>query len=111
LGYRATQSITITIEDPEFARIGSEVIDEVAQIGGVKVNNTSFVLKDKNTAMAEAREKAFDDAKTKAEQLANAGNLRVKKALSISDTSIDYGQVYPMARSEMAMDLDEGFSM
>lgn len=90
LGYRATQSLTITIQDPEFARVGSEIIDEVAQIGGVKVNNTSFVLKDKNTAMAEAREEAFQDAKTKAEQLANAGNLRLRKALSISDMSVDY---------------------
>lgn len=106
LGYRATQSLTITIQDPEFARVGSEIIDEVAQIGGVKVNNTSFVLKDKNTAMAEAREEAFQDAKTKAEQLANAGNLRLRKALSISDMSVDYWQYYPMARAEIAMGSD-----
>jgi uncharacterized protein YggE len=104
LGYRATQSITVTIEDPEFARIGGEIIDEVAQIGGVKVNNTSFVLKDKDTAMAEAREEAFQDAQKKAQQLADAGNLHLKKALSISDTSINYGGVYPMARSEMTSD-------
>jgi len=111
LGYRATQSITVTIEDPEFARIGGEIIDEVAQIGGVKVNNTSFVLKDKDTAMAEAREEAFQDAQKKAQQLADAGNLHLKKALSISDTSINYGGVYPMARSEMAMDSDGALGM
>lgn len=111
MGYRATQSITVTIEDPEFARIGGEIIDEVAQIGGVKVNNTSFILKDKDTAMAEAREEAFQDAQTKAEQLADAGNLRLKKAISISDTSINYGGPYPMARAEMAMDSDGALGM
>jgi uncharacterized protein len=57
--------------------------------------------------MAAAREEAFADAKAKAEQLASAAGLRVKKAISISDSSIDYypGPVYPMmGKAEMAMD-------
>lgn len=104
LWYRANQNITITIESDDFASIGGQIVDEVAQVGGVKINNTSFVLKDRDAAMAEAREKAFNNAQMKAEQLADAGSLRLLKALSISDNSIDYN--YPMARTEMAMASD-----
>ena len=70
LGYRSTQTLTITIEDGDYTTIGGQIIDEVAQIGGVQVNNTYFALKDREAAMTIAREKAFADAKAKAEQLA-----------------------------------------
>jgi|GEM_PF-2405356 len=55
--------------------------------------------------MATAREAAFADAKAKADQLAQAAGLRVKKAISITDSYVDYGSpVYPMyAKAEMAM--------
>jgi uncharacterized protein YggE len=99
--------LTITIGDEDYTTIGGKIIDEVAQIGGVQVNNTYFALKDKNAAMAAAREQAFADAKAKADQLAKAAGLRVKKAISISDSTIDYypGPIYPMmGKAEMGMD-------
>jgi uncharacterized protein YggE len=107
LGYRSSQTLTITITDGDYTTIGGQIIDDVAKIGGVQVNNTYFALKDKNQAMAAAREEAFADAKAKAEQLANAAGLRVRKAISINDSSIDYypGPIYPMyGKAEMAMD-------
>lgn len=72
LGYRSAQTLTITISDGDYTTIGGQIIDEVAKVGGVQVNNTYFALKDKNEAMATARAEAFADAKAKAEQLANA---------------------------------------
>lgn len=112
LGYRSAQTLTITISDGDYTTIGGQIIDEVAQVGGVQVNNTYFALKDKNEAMAVAREEAFADAKTKAEQLAQAAWLRVKKAISINDSYVDYGSpVYPMyAKSEVAMDSMGGWA-
>jgi len=106
LGYRSTQTLTITIDDGDYTAIGGQIIDEVAQIGGVQVNNTYFALKDKYEAMAMARDEAFADAKAKAEQLARTAWLRIKKAISINDSYVDYGSpVYPMyGRAEMAMD-------
>jgi len=106
LGYRSAQTLTITIADGDYTTVGGQIIDEVAQVGGVQVNNTYFALKDKNEAMATARADAFADAKAKAEQLANAAWLRVKKAISINDSYVDYGSpVYPMyAKAEAAMD-------
>jgi len=105
LGYRSTQTLTITIDEGDYTTIGGQIIDEVAQIGGVQVNNTYFELKDKDAAMAMARDEAFADAKAKAEQLAKTAWLRIKKAISINDSYVDYWPVYPMyAREEMAMD-------
>jgi len=106
LGYRSTQTLTITIKDHDYTTIGGQIIDEVAQIGGVQVNNTYFALKDREAAMTIAREEAFADAKAKAEQLAQVAWLRIKKAISINDSYVDYGwPIYPMyGRSEMAMD-------
>ena len=106
LGYRATQTLTITLDEGDYTDIWAKIIDAVATIGGVQVNNTYFALKDKNEAMAAAREAAFADAKAKADQLASAAGLRVKKAISITDSYVDYGSpVYPMyAKAEMAMD-------
>lgn len=106
LGYRSAQTLTITIADGDYTTIGGQIIDEVAQVGGVQVNNTYFALKDKNEAMAVAREEAFADAKTKAEQLAQAAGLRVKNAISINDSYVDYGSpIYPMmGKAEGAMD-------
>lgn len=112
LGYRSAQTLTITIADGDYTTIGGQIIDEVAQIGGVQVNNTYFALKDKNEAMAIAREEAFADAKTKAEQLAKAAGLRVKKAISINDSYVDYGgPIYPMmGKAEVAMDSMGGWA-
>lgn len=113
LGYRATQTLTITISDGDYTTIGGQIIDDVAKIGGVQVNNTYFALKDKNAAMATAREAAFTDAKAKAEQLASAAWLRVKKAILINDSSTDYypGPVYPMmGKAEVAMDSMGGWA-
>lgn len=106
LGYRATQSLTITLDEWDYTDIWAKIIDAVATIGGVQVNNTYFALQDKNEAMAAAREAAFADARAKADQLAKAAWLRVKKALSITDSYVDYGwPIYPMyAKAEMAMD-------
>lgn len=110
LGQRATQTLTITIKDPDFTSIGGKIIDEVSKIGNIQVNNSYFEIQDKNAAMAQAREEAFADAKEKAEQLAKAGGLRLLKAVSISDNSINYYPTpYPMmAKAEMAMDSSVG---
>ncbi len=107
LWYRAQQSLEIKINGDNFVQSGSDVIDQVAKIGNINVDNTSFELKDKNKAMEVARQKAFDDAKEKAEQLAKVGGVRLGKPLTINDTSVQY---YPSpimyAKSDMAVSVD-----
>ena len=97
--YRATQTITINVTDKDFATIGGKIVDEINKIGGVQINNVSFDINDKDAAMAQARTKAFTDAKKKAEQFAQAGWLTLQKPLSITDQSVNY---YPPVYSMMA---------
>lgn len=53
----------------------------------MNVDNTYFDLKDKNAALAGAREKALEDAKLKAEQLAKASGRKLGKVLNITDNT------------------------
>lgn len=87
LGYRSRHSMSISLTGENFSELGGKIIDEVSKIGGVNVDGTSFDLKDKNTALAEAREKALEDARTKAEQLAKAGGSRLGKIVNIQDNT------------------------
>jgi uncharacterized protein YggE len=48
-------------------------MNKISEIGEINVNNVNFIVDDKSKAMEEAREKAFNDAKAKAEQLAKLG--------------------------------------
>ncbi len=102
LGYRAQQSITINVSGEKFAEKWASIVDQIAKIGWVNVDNTYFDLKDKNAAMQWAREKAFADAKAKAEQLAKAGGVTLGKPVMISDNNVSYtpGPMY-YARAEM----------
>jgi hypothetical protein len=69
-GYRSQQTLTITLEGQTFVDQGNAIIDKISALGNVNVDNTSFEIKDKIKGLADARQKAFDDAKAKAEQLA-----------------------------------------
>lgn len=87
LGYRSRHSMSMTITGENFGNIGGQIITEISKIGGVNVDGTSFDLKDKNAALAWAREKALEDARAKAEQLAKAGGSKLGKVLTITDNT------------------------
>lgn len=87
LGYRSQNSLSISITGENFWDIGGKIVADVATIWGVNVDGTYFDLKDKNAGLSIARQKALDDAKAKAEQLAKASGRRLGKVLTITDNS------------------------
>ncbi len=87
LGYRTQQSLSINVSWEKFWEKWGNIVTQISKIGGVNVDNTYFDLKDKNTAYAGAREKAFTDAKAKAEQLAKASGVTLGKPVMITDNS------------------------
>ena len=95
LGYRAQNSLSISITGENFGEIWGKIVADVATIWGVNVDGTYFDLKDKNAALAGARQKALDDAKAKAEQLAKASGRRLGKVLNITDNSY-YNMPWPI---------------
>jgi uncharacterized protein YggE len=66
----------------------------------VNIDNTYFNLKDQNAAMLIARQKAFDDAQIKAQQLAKVGGVTLGKPIMITDNAIQYTPI-PYYRNAM----------
>jgi len=105
LWYRAEQSIEIEVNWSWFTQKWSTIISQLGDIWGINVNNTYFTLKNKDKAVQEARSKAFENAKQKAEQLAKLWDLDLWKASMISESeSSNVPGPYPMyyAKAESA---------
>ena len=103
-GYRSQQTLTIELNGEKYVDQWNSIIDEISALGNVNIDNTSFEIKDKIKGLAEARQKAFDDAKAKAEQLATMWGVTLGKPVMITDNGISYspGPIY-YAKAEMAM--------
>ena len=67
----------------------SEVLDEAIEAGGdaVRVNNVSFTVDEPEQFLDEAREKAVEDARARAEQLASLAGVDLGSVRTISETS------------------------
>ncbi|MCF7834433.1 SIMPL domain-containing protein [Candidatus Gracilibacteria bacterium] len=107
IGYRAEQSLEIEVSGEGYAEKGASIINQLADVGGININNTYFILKEKDKAVEEAREKAFENAKAKAEQLAKLGNLQLGKPTMITDNEVsNFPGPYPYleyAKADSAM--------
>jgi len=107
-GYRSQQTLTIELNGAKYVDQWNSIIDEISALGNVNIDNTSFDVKDKIVGLAEARQKAFDDAKAKATQLAKMWGVTLGKPVMISDNGISYtpGPIY-YAKADMAMGASE----
>ena len=83
-GYQATEIITARIRD--LGRAG-DVIGKAISAGGnaIRVNGISLDLEDTGVLVSSARDKAFADAKAKAEQYARAAGRSLGDVISISE--------------------------
>jgi uncharacterized protein YggE len=95
LGYRSRHSMSITITGEKFEERWGELISEISKIWGITIDGTYFDLKDKNTALAGARDIALQDARAKAEQLAKASGSRLGKVITITDNTY-YNMLWPI---------------
>lgn len=83
-GYQVTESISARLRD--MSRAG-DVIGKAVSAGGntVRVNGISLDLEDTGALVSSARDKAFADAKAKAEQYARAAGRSLGDVISISE--------------------------
>lgn len=100
-GYSATNIVRVTLDD--LSKVG-DAIDAAVTGGSNQIQNLRFILKDEAPHEAEALSKAAVQARSKANSLASALNVRVTRILSVSETS---SPVYPVrdvafARAETA---------
>lgn len=86
-GQIASQSFDVIL--PFVSGDGSAIgklIDDLATVNGVTINNLSFDIKNKTAAYAKGRTLAFQDAKAKAEDYAAALFLRIGRVVHVADS-------------------------
>lgn len=98
-GYAADNSVRITVR--ELSKV-SDVLDKAVTAGGeaAQLSGVSFDLQDSSELSTQARERAFADAKARAEQYATLSGGTLGKVLRIDETG---GRSNPSPRAEFAM--------
>ncbi|MDZ4264472.1 MAG: SIMPL domain-containing protein [Mycobacterium sp.] len=84
--YRATNSINVTIRDLDLA---SDAIGMIVSTGGnaTRINSISYSIEDDSQLVRDARARAFEDAKDRADQYAQLSGLNLGKVISISESA------------------------
>ena len=85
-GYRVSENLSVVLRD--LPNAGS-VISDAAAVGGneLVINGASLDLADDDALVAQARQKAFDDAKAKATAYAKAAGRSLGAVSSISEST------------------------
>lgn len=77
--------VTLPFASSDGSAIG-KLIDDLATVNGVTINNLSFDIKNKTAVYAKGRTLAFQDANAKAQDYANALFLRIGRVIHVSDS-------------------------
>ncbi|OBK85323.1 SIMPL domain-containing protein [Mycolicibacter heraklionensis] len=82
-GYRAGNTIRVKVERDS----ASQVLAVIVRAGGdaTRINGVSYSIEDDSALVRGARERAFNDAKDRAEQYAQLSGLRLGQVISISE--------------------------
>jgi len=88
VGYIVRQSVLVKVRD--FSKAG-DIIAGVVDKGANSVSQLQFTIDDESKVLADARTKAIEKAKEKADQLASDAGFSVGKLISISE-----GGYYPL---------------
>ena len=88
-----TGEITYMVDNTVYVKVSDldmvgEILDAAVKAGANSINGISFDLEDKSAAMAEAREKAVDDANVQAQQLADAAGVSLGPVITITTSSV-----------------------
>ena len=81
-GYTLTQTVSVKIRD--FKKVAA-VVGGVTPLGVNQVGGISFQVEDQEKFLGEARKEAFQNAKTKAEEIAKASGVELGKIVNVSE--------------------------
>jgi uncharacterized protein YggE len=83
-GYRAGNSVNVTIRSLDKA---PGALSSIVSAGGnaTRINAVNFSISDDSALVADARARAFDDAKARATQYAELAGMSLGKVISISE--------------------------
>jgi hypothetical protein len=83
-GYQVSTTLTVTIRDT--ALVG-KVLDDAVAAGANQVNSISFYVDDTDAAASQARRQAIENARAKADEMAEAAGVIVVGVYSIEEVS------------------------
>jgi uncharacterized protein YggE len=85
-GYRATNAIRVKIHPTDAA---SRMLAVIVSTGGdaTRISSVSYSIADDSQLIKDARARAFNDAKARADQYAQLSGLRLGRVISISEVS------------------------
>ena len=86
-GYQVNQSMEVKIHDLDKV---SDILDGVVSAGANQINQLSFEIDDPEALKAEARKKAIEDAKEKADELEDELGIDLGKIVSFSENTGGY---------------------
>lgn len=92
VGYRATNTVQVTVDD--LSLVG-KVLDAANEAGANRQNGVNFELKDDTVAKAKALRLAAAEARTKAQALADALDVRLVELSVVNEGGVNV--VYPRA--------------
>ncbi|HEU0050613.1 MAG TPA: SIMPL domain-containing protein, partial [Patescibacteria group bacterium] len=96
LGYSVTQTVTVKIRD--LSKVG-EILAKAGELGANQVNGVNFSIDDPSKIQQEARKKAIDDAREKADELASSLGLHVVRVVNFSEMGNNPIPIMPYAKS------------
>ncbi len=94
IGYTATNGFTVRVRD--LGKLG-RLLDDLAAAGVNRMHGIQFLLADPQKVLDEARRRAIEDAKNRANLYAQTAGIAVGKIHSLAEESVSLPR--PMARS------------
>lgn len=100
-GYEATNTVRVTVRDLSKA---SSVLGAAVDAGGddARLSGVAFRIDDDSRLLADARSRAFGDAKTRAEQYAKLSDTSLSRVLSVQENVTGQDQPLTSDRSAQA---------
>lgn len=92
-GYSVSNSVDVKVRNVDQA---SNLLGKVISAGANNISGLTFGADDPKEQEAEARQKAVDDAREKAEKMAQAAGRKLGKIISISEGNIPAVPVYKL---------------
>ena len=98
-GYTATNTVKVVVRDLSKA---SDVLDKAVAAGGdnARLGNVSFDIDDNTDLLNQARDRAFNDAKARAEQYADLSGMSLGDPITIEEVRSGNAPSPEMSRSD-----------
>lgn len=98
-GYQVINMVNVTVKDT--AKLG-DIIDQAVQAGANQMDNVAFTISEPDKYYNEAIAKAIEQAKEKANVMANTAGVKIKATINVSEVAAQSQPVYGMGGMDYA---------